>query len=593
MALSLTDKKHNEMKNYINKLASVSRIASIMSGTGIGVAKVIEAAGEISEKPKDKQIRTMTILGELIGVITLCVCVYQRCKGARYRVERMADADAKILELEAKNRYEGNRSNKNPENKPSDEPELQEETENVGGTSCTNDPISWYEYYHDNFPIRPFELPPIISDYVTACPDGFEEAVIAQLTTTLGAVCCSRVQAKFINGQFKRPNFQTIIEAPSGSGKSIFENIHNNLLARRIDTDRKNYMEFREKQPIMQTISMTASATMLIDILAFNKGVHAVAFEPEVKTVVEAMKSPNGISMDLLCKAFDNSTVTRMNKDKTAPQGEFEVCLNYVFTGTPDAVERYINRSKGIEGGNAARICWCVLPPREKELPKMDFPDKERMEYFYDEIDRLAKQYSYHIDEDGAFVPADMVTVNLDYVNDKLKKWLDSQYELAKAEGNKERDAQRGRFATMAFQCAIVYHILYGCPTDAYKRKNVTQLTLYMANYFMERYLHKFGHVQNLNHARFEAKELITPYRVNNVSDAPVDQSTVLITDIPTLYALHNMKDEKGQNKYGWDTLSKMSGMPPTTVRRKVEEYGKSLQAKKENITQSDQQESD
>lgn len=580
------------MKDYINKLASFGRGAAITAGTGMGVAKVIEAAGEISEKPKDKQICTMAILGGLIGFITVCGCAYQWYRGARYRAERIADADAKILEEEAKNRYGSNRSNKVSESNPSDEPELQEETENVGSTSSTNGPVSWYEYYHDKFPIIPVELPPIISDFILACPNGFEEAVIAQLTTTLGAVCCSRVQAEYINGKFKRPNFQTIIEAPSGSGKSIFEDIHTNLLSRRIDVDKKYFMEFREKQPIMQTISMTASSSMLVDILAYNKGVHAVAFEPEIKTVVEAMKTSNGINMDLLCKAFDNSTVTRMNKDKNAPQGEFQVCLNYVFTGTPDAVERYINRSKGIEGGNAARICWCVLPPREKELPKMVFPDEERMEYIYDEIDRLANQYSYHIDDDGAFVPADMVTVNLDYVNDELRKWLNSQYELAKAEGNKERDTQRGRFATMAFQCAIVYHILYGCPTDAYDRKKVTRLTLYMANYFMERYLHKFGYVQNLNHAKFEAKELITPYRDNKAPEATVEQPPVLITDIPTLKVLHDMKDERGNNIHGWDYLSKISGMPPTTVRRKITEYEERLQSEKINAIQPERQDS-
>lgn len=565
------------MKKIIDNISSMGRGAAITAGAGIGVAKIIDAAGEISEKPKEKQLCTVAIIGAIFGFIALCVCVCQWIKGVRYRTERMADADAEILKAEAKARYEKSNSHKVPVGYSTDDMDSSKELgSDAPGT--TNDPVSWFEYYHDKFPILPFDLPPIISDYVVDCPDGFEEAVIAQLTTTLGAVCCSRVQAELTNGQFKRPNFQTIIEAPSGSGKSIFENIHKNLLARRIDTDRKNYMEFREKQPIMQTISMTASAPMFLDILAYNKGVHAVAFEPEIKTVGEAMKNSNGISMDLLCKAFDNSTVTRMNKDKSAPQGEFQVCLNYVFTGTPDAVERFINRSKSVEGGNAARICWCVLPSSAKELPKMIFPNEEVMENIYDEIDRMANQYSYHINDNGDFVPADMFTVNLDYVNEKLDKWLYSQYELAKAEGNKERDAQRGRFATMAFQCAIVYHILYGCPTDADNRKKVTQLTLYMANYFMERYLHKFGHVQNLNHAKFEAKELVTPYRGNKTPEVPIEQPSGLITDIPTLSALHNMKDEKGQNKYGWDTLSKMSGMPPTTVRRKISEYEKSLQ---------------
>lgn len=572
------------MKDYTNKLANFGRGASIAAATGIGAAKIIEAASELSEKPKEKRIAAVTIMGVImvLAAILIGLCQYLKRigEGAKYRAERMADADAEILKTEAKARYEKSNSHKAAVSKLCDEMDLSDESGSIN-PDTTNGPVSWFEYYHDKFPILPIELPPIISDYIAACPNGFEEAVIAQLTTTLGAVCCSRARAKYTNGQFKRPNLQTIIEAPSGSGKNIFEYIQTNILSRIIDADRQNFIEFREKQPIMQTISMTASSSMLLDILAYNRGVHAVAFEPEIKTVVEAMKTSNGISMDLLCKAFDNSTVTRMNKDKNAPQGEFQVCLNYVFTGTPDAVERFINRNKGIEGGNAARICWCVLPPREKELPKMEFPNKEVMEEIYDDIDRMAKQYSYHIDDDGNFVPAEMITVDLDYVNKELDKWLISQYEVAQAEGNKERDTQRGRFATMAFQCAIVYHILYGCPTDTDERKKVTQLTLYMANYFMERYLHKFGHIQNLNHARFEAKELITPYRGNKAPEATAEQPSVLITDIPTLKAMHDVKDDKGQNKNGWDYLSKISGIPQSTLRRKIAEYENGLQAEK------------
>lgn len=584
------------MKDYINKLANFGRGASIAAATGVGVAKIIEAASELSEKPKEKRIATVTVIGGIMVLAAILVGVFQYLKRigecAKYRAERMADADARILEIEAKARYEKSNSPKPAVNKLCEEMDSSYESGSIN-PGTTNDPVSWFEYYHDKFPILPFDLPPIISDYIVDCPAGFEEAVIAQITTTLGAVCCSRVQAEYTNGQFKRPNFQTIIEAPSGSGKSIFENIHKNLLARRIDTDNENFMKFREKRPIMQTISMTASAPMFLDILAYNKGVHAVAFEPEIKTVGEAMKTSNGISMDLLCKAFDNSTVTRMNKDKSAPQGEFQVCLNYVFTGTPDAVERFINRNKSVEGGNAARICWCVLPPSAKELPKMVFPNEEVMEDIYNEIDRMANQYSYHIDDNGDFVPADMFTINLDYVNEELDKWLKSQYELAKAEGNKERDAQRGRFATMAFQCAIVYHILYGCPMDAYERKKVTQLTLYMANYFIERYLHKFGHIQNLNHAKFEAKELVTPYRGNKAPENPGEPSSSLITDIPTLKAMHDVKDDRGQNKNGWDYLSKISGIPESTLRRKIKEYENSLQAEKINAIQSERQDSD
>lgn len=572
------------MNNLTNKLSGFGRGAAITAATGIGVAKVIEAAGEISEKPKEKRISTIVILGFIAGLIVTGLCIYRwvKSKGeaAEYRAKRMADADAEILKAEATARYQKSSTPKSAASNSRDIMELSEESDNVT-TGSTVAPVSWFEYYHGKCPNQLINFPPIISDYVLACPTGFEEAVIAAVTTGIAAICCSRVQADFLDGKPKRPNLQTIIEAPSGSGKSIFEDIHTQLFSRRIEVDRKNFMEFREKQPIIQTVSMTASSSMFLDILAFNKGVHVLAFEPEIKTVAEALKTTNGINNDLLCKAFDNSTVTRMNKDKTAPQGEFKVCLNYVFTGTPEAVEKYINYSNGIEGGNAARICWCVLPPSGKELPKMDSLDKERMEYIHDEIDRLANQYSYHVDENGNFVPADMVTLNLDYVNKELKKWVDSQFEVAIAEGNKERKTQRGRFATMAFQCAIVYHILWGCPTDECNRQNVIDLTIYMANYFMERYLHKFGHVQNLNHAKFEAKELVSPYCGNSTPEPPAEQSSGLIKDIPTLKAMHDAKDERGQNKNGWKYLSKISGIPASTLRREIARYEKSLEGVK------------
>lgn len=572
------------MNNLTNKLSSFARGATMIAATGTGVAKVMEVAGEISEKPKEKRISVMAIVGFIVGLIVTGLCIYRwvKSKGeaVEYRAKRMADADAEILKAEASARYQKSNTPKSAASNSRDIMGLSEESDNVT-TGSTVAPVSWFEYYHGKFPIPPVNLPPIIIDYVLACPTGFEEAVIAQVTTGIAAICCSRAQAESLDGKPKRPNLQTIIEAPSGSGKSIFEDIHTQLFSRRIEVDRKNFMEFREKQPIIQTVSMTASSSMFLDILAFNKGVHVLAFEPEIKTVAEALKTTNGINNDLLCKAFDNSTVTRMNKDKTAPQGEFQVCLNYVFTGTPDAVEKYINYSNGIEGGNAARICWCVLPPSGKELPKMVFPDKERMEYIHDEIDRLANQYSYHVDENGNFVPADMVTLNLDYVNKELEKWVDSQFEVAIAEGNKERNTQRGRFATMAFQCAIVYHILWGCPTDECDRQNVIDLTIYMANYFMERYLHKFGHVQNLNHAKFEAKELVSPYCGNRTPETPAEQSSGLIKDIPTLKAMHDVKDERGQNKNGWEYLSKISGIPASTLRREIARYEKSLEGVK------------
>lgn len=497
------------MNKYLETLTGIGRTGAVVAGAGVGVAKIIDSLSAVAEKPKEQQkkfgwlaVGTSTLACEVIALIIFCKKKAEENKICR---EIQAKANAKVLLLEAEARYKNRIASA-----VSVISQDGDETETPRIDSTTETKVSWFEYYHDKFPNVLLDLPPLILDFMVGCPDGYEEAMLVQLTATLGAVCCSRVQAKYLDGFYKRPNLQVIIEAPSGAGKGMFNQLHKALLERRIKVDSENFMDFRDKKPILQTIGMAASSSMFTDILAYNKGVHCMSFEPEIKTVLESMKSQNGINQDLLCKAFDNDTVIRMNKDKSAPQGTFQVCLNYVFTGTPDAVENFISRNGGIPGGNAARICWCVLPPVGKNIPKLILPVDSSMKRIHDKIDRLAEEYSYKVATDGNFVPADMKTIDLNYVNEVLQKWLDNQYDLAIEERNREREVQRKRFSTIAFQCAIVYHVLYGCPSKKAEQDAVIDLTLYVANYFMERYLHKFGFIQNQTHAKFEANELVT-----------------------------------------------------------------------------------
>ena len=97
--------------------------------------------------------------------------------------------------------------------------------------------MDWLDYWHLKFPYNLISLPPIISDYVVDCPDGFQEAIIAQLTAELGAICFSRVRAKYLDGTFHRPSLLVIVEGFWGSGKSKLKDIHNSAFSRRIKRD--------------------------------------------------------------------------------------------------------------------------------------------------------------------------------------------------------------------------------------------------------------------------------------------------------------------------------------------------------------------
>ena len=162
--------------------------------------------------------------------------------------------------------------------------------------------------------------------------------------------------------------------------------------------------------------------------------------------------------------------------------------------------------------------------------------------------------------------------VDLDYVCEALKEWNISQVEQSEKDKNPARKDVRLRMAAISFHCAIVLHMLFDNPTPAnwQKRRQVIDLTLYIANYCMERFLHKFGTEQNAQRKINQEAEMVN--RAENPSkDSTTNQK--LITDVKELKALHDMQDERGQSLYGWNKLAEISGMSRSTVRRLVLDY--------------------
>lgn len=155
-----------------------------------------------------------------------------------------------------------------------------------------------------------------------------------------------------------------------------------------------------------------------------------------------------------------------------------------------------------------------------------------------------------------------------------LDDWNDRQYEQSLEENNPARKDVRLRMATIAFHCAIVLHMLFGAPeaSEWRKRKQVVDLTLFIANYCTERFLHKFGEELNKLRKINEDAELVSGETPQTAQTKESTDSN-LITDIATLKALHDIKDKNGQNEFGWDRLAAKSGMSPATVRRKILEY--------------------
>lgn len=390
-------------------------------------------------------------------------------------------------------------------------------TDDVSGSNDT-EVRDWLENFEVEFPRNFIQLPPIIDEYAANCPVGFEVPVIAALTAEL-AGCFSNVRAKYLDDKPHRANVMVVIEAPFSSLKGLIKRMIDTLFGRRIQRDIAKVSENSGSRKIIQTLAPNVSESTMLDILGNNQGIHTILMDPETTTMVNAVRNKNnGLTYETIRKAYDNDELTRMNGRKNAPQGSFTTAINIVLTGTPEATGKFLGAE--IEGGTASRMCLCMLPKLGKEIPSFPMPDGELLTQFQVQLDAWTEKYAYTTDADGNDNPVAPYETDMNYVNRALQEWLDDQYDLSQSENNPARDALRLRIASSAFNCAIVWHMLYGEPSSRQRseRKSVVDLTIYMANYFMERWLHKFGAKHNEQQAKFTAEELVKIRRTTNAS---------------------------------------------------------------------------
>lgn len=285
------------------------------------------------------------------------------------------------------------------------------------------------------------------------------------------------------------------------------------LFSRRIHRDMEKVSDKTNRRKIIQTLSPDVTEAVLLDIMGNNQGIHTIIMDPETTSLVNAMKKGKGISYETIRKAYDNDELARMNRDKNAPQGWFPTAINLLLTGTPDATAKFLDSE--IEGGTASRMCLCVLPQIGKDIPTFPMPEGEELNQLQDQLDEWTAKFAYTTDADGNDCAVAPHETDMEYVCRVLKDWLNDQYNLAQYEKNPARATLRMRIASSAFNCAIVWHMLFEEPTyrQRAERARIEDLTIYMANYLMERWLHKFGAKYNVQQAKFSSDELVKVQR--------------------------------------------------------------------------------
>lgn len=585
------------------------RGGAIIAGAGIATEKTVNGLLNVSKEEPKTIKKFLGIVALLTGVVGLLTTWIIKRKGEsdtiKYEREREADAalyerqrlaDSRLTERECEaesDSYTVRRMADERHRVKSDDRRTAETPTPNDGINPENDgnedeeqedKTTWLEKFKSQFTMP--TLPPFLTQIMSGVPMGYEEPMLFHLLSMLGAMCFSKVRAKYSDGNTHAANLQVIVEGNWGAGKAKFEQMFKVLFERIININRNKIDLLGDPSYttplIVQTTGIGTSMSKLVDILAGNQGCHMYIFNSEVRALYYDLKKGNGLNFDFLRKAFENGDVCRNNRSKDSKNGIFPIFLNYTLTGTPKDINTSFK--KELEGGTLSRIAWSCIPESGRYPGVLRLPEGKELDYVRDKIDNWAETYCYQRIPGEGDDAVNEVFIDLDYICEALDGWNDRQYELSEEENNPARKDVRLRMATIAFHCAIVLHMLYDNPAPAnwQKRKQVVDLTLFIADYCIERFLHKYGKEQNIQRKLNQEAEYVeddTPQAEQNGSNS-ASTACQKITDIAELKRLHDKKDASGQSLYGWDTLAGMSGMSPSTVRKKIKAYEASLEQK-------------
>lgn len=431
---------------------------------------------------------------------------------------------------------------------------------------CSVNPSKWISDFEAKFPTPDFSKIPVLGKIISGCPDGYKVAMALHLLTAMGAICFSRVRSAYKDGRNHGPNLLLIIEGESGSGKSYFASIYKDLFLEVIEEDRIKYAN-GGANTIISTAGIDMSVPKFAELLANNKDVHNFIMETEFSTVEKVFSKNSGLDPIILRKAFDNEQYYRNRFGKDQSNGFFNVFMNCSFTGTPQAINRFFNENE-VEGGTARRFCFSIIPESGRDLPDFKFPQDKELKEIREKIMSWRQTYCFRHDTKEGDVPCSEYVVDLDYVKVALKKWLGRQYDQYELDGIRERKDHRKSIAAIAFHFAMVLHMLLVDSNNSKSLKDkVVEITLYIANYCMERYIAKFSSSDAV-----VSNSCVKPAGTECLVEVPKD--TISDEVLEYWLNMHGRTDDNG-GVIGYGTIGKELGITKDQARNELKRYAK------------------
>lgn len=415
-------------------------------------------------------------------------------------------------------------------------------------------------------------LPPVFREYISAAPREFKIPTLFALLPVMGTLA-TYLQAEYYDGEMHTPSFFTIIYAPAGQGKSFINRFigldvnrnapHNllhdvlqrdtvteartNLWLRFSNTKKDNEKGKNRPKTSMRILPAIFSQADFLPVMKDNQGMHMFCFAPEIDTLIKGMYAGGGGDKnDIFRVAWDNGTYGQSYRGINSFRGKVALYLNVLSTGTPaqcaklftDVENGLVTRCSFTDLGNqefASFQPWKKLSQKSLKIIS-DFRRRCDANTYASALDfDITKLHDYDDDEKrfDAEVPWQYTfrgrqTIDLDYINKALLKWVDKQRIIAEKNSDLAHDAFRKRSAVRAFRLALLCNACWSNVTKR-EREIIKNFALWFADLDLMKSLKRWGREYN-------EKQLATKVHV------PKRYYKTLFDDVPQNFTIADLQ---------------------------------------------------
>ena len=337
-------------------------------------------------------------------------------------------------------------------------------------------------------------LPPVIADFVRACPDDFKIPTILAALPPLGTQFTA-LRSEYLDNSPQSPSFMCVIEAPQASGKSFTRRIVDTTMRSIVESDkleRAREQAYREelkltknkaKQPsdpraVIRYIPVSVSIAKLLQRMDYAGGRHIFSFSEEMDTMTKSNKAGAWAQKsDIYRNAFDNAEYGQDYISEGTYSATVRMFYNILVCGTPKAVSRFFYDA---EDGLVSRCIFCQLPSQfGKEIPKFRKMSDKTLAALSDKVENIARGLG------------DVKNIELPKVKELLKEWLEEQRMEAIRDLDRARDTFRRRAAVIGFRAAMVAFALWKC--NRKRETDAARFGIFVADQVLEGQLNRFA----------------------------------------------------------------------------------------------------